>query len=74
MKSRHSRTSLSILRNSAGIKIVTAFLMSSLGPEYYEMAELAKPVFSESLLLAELDWLFVEELLPLFWLLLLLHF
>lgn len=32
IKSRHSRTSRSIFKNSAGIKIVTAFLYSSLGP------------------------------------------
>jgi hypothetical protein len=32
MKSRHSRTSLSIFKNSAGIRIVTAFLYSNLGP------------------------------------------
>ena len=48
MKSRHSRTSLSIFRNSAGIKIVTAFLISSLGPLYYIMAELANEFFSFS--------------------------
>jgi len=38
-KSRHSLTSLSILRKSAEIRIVTAFLMSSLGPEYCWMAD-----------------------------------
>ena len=48
MKSRHSRTKRSIFRNSAGIKIVTAFFMSSFGPPYCIIAELAKLVFSFS--------------------------
>jgi|DEB0MinimDraft_12_1074336.scaffolds.fasta_scaffold10443_2 hypothetical protein len=33
-KSRHSLTSLSILRKSAEIRMVTAFLMSNFGPLY----------------------------------------
>ena len=48
IKSKHSRTSRSILRNSAGIRMVTAFLMSSFGPPYYMIAEFAKLVFSFS--------------------------
>ena len=46
MKSRHSLTSRSILRNSAGIRIVTAFFISSFGPPYLMIAEFAKVFLS----------------------------
>ena len=38
-KSRHSFTNLSIFKKSAEIKIVTAFLISSLGPLYCQIAD-----------------------------------
>lgn len=49
IKSRHSRTSRSIFKNSAGIKIVTAFLMSSLGPPYFMIALFANSYLSSLL-------------------------